>query len=70
VPPATGLLTSILSGPATGTPTTGTPTTGSMTIPRAFHTLTQLQNGQVLTPATPEVIAICGGIEAGPGPEP
>jgi hypothetical protein len=44
VPPATGLLTSILSGPATGTPTTG-----SMIIPRAFHTRTQLQNGQVLT---------------------
>jgi hypothetical protein len=48
VPPATGLLTSILSGPATGTPTT----TGSMTIPRAFHTLTQLQNGQVLAAAS------------------
>lgn len=33
-----------LFDPATGTATT----TGSMTIPRAFHTLTVLQNGQVL----------------------
>lgn len=44
MPPASGLLTSILFDPATGTSTT----TSSMTIPRAFHTLTQLQNGQVL----------------------
>jgi hypothetical protein len=37
-----------LSGPATGTRTTA----GSMTITRAFRTLTQLQNGQVLAAAS------------------
>jgi hypothetical protein len=44
--PATETLTgtAILFDPATGTSTV----TGSMTIPREFHTLTPLQNGQVL----------------------
>jgi hypothetical protein len=60
VPPATGLLTSILSGPATGTPTT----IGSMTIPRAFHTLTLLQNGQVLAASETQTTPASSGVTA------
>ncbi len=40
--------TATLFDPATGTATATATATGSMTIPRAFHTLTALQNGQVL----------------------